>query len=143
MTDRQKSIHPLHLSFSLSLPFLSFKAKPFACSPLLSLSLLLCSVHVNILFLYICFAPHFWFLHSDCPLPCSNPASLSAPLLSLLFLAPSFLSSSHPLSPPAPFSPSSLLPPLPLFMLFYFVRCHRVLRVPRALLTLSLLPLTV
>lgn len=124
------------LSISLSL---------FSHSRLSHLLALLCSVSLSlncvrymkmsILFLYIltfCFAPH-WFLHSNCPLPCSNPASLSDPLLSLLFSCSLFLSVSHP-PPPPPLSSS-----LPL----YFMRCHRVLLVPRALLTLSLLPLTV
>lgn len=107
MTDRQKSTHPLHLSVSS----LSFKAKSFACSSLLSLSVCLCLssllshcvwyMKVSILFLYI-FCGTLWFLLSDCPLPCSNPASLFASLLSPLFLAPS---SSTRLIPP--FSPSS------------------------------------
>lgn len=103
MTDRQKSTHPLHLSVS----FLSFKAKSFACSSLLSLSLLLCLVHENehLIFVHFYFfCATFWFLHSNCPLPCSNPASLSAPLLSLSVSRSLFLSSSHP-----PLSPSSIL----------------------------------
>lgn len=92
MTDRQKSTHPLHVSDC----FLSFKAKSFACSSLLPLSLTLSLPpppfssltilgyrKMSVLFLYIfflfccccCFAASFGSCSLTVLWPCSNPAS--------------------------------------------------------------------
>lgn len=43
--------------------------------------------------------PHLCSWHSNCPLSSNNPASLSGPLLSHLFLAPSLFVSLSPLPP--------------------------------------------
>lgn len=103
-------------------------------TPPLSLSLLLCLAHTNehLIFIHVyIFCSILWFLHSNCVQPCNNPAHLFALLFyRFCFLLPISLFASSP-------------PPLSYSLPFHFVRCHRVLLVLRALLTLSLLPLTV
>lgn len=133
MTDRQKSsqplcrqvarslAHSLHLSFSLTGFFTLIFASYFCCT----------------LFLFCCcflyFAALFFGFLALRRVLC--PAVTRLLPLTLPFLAPSSPSYDLILLPP----PS----PLSLLLATYFVRCRRVLLVPRALLTLSLLPLTV
>lgn len=125
-------------SLSISVSFLSFKAKSFACSSLQSLFYCVGYMKMSILFLYFFFFLHFFAPHFGS----GTPTFLCCAVTQLLFL-PLFFRFCF-LLPLSLFVSSS-----PLFLhffsslLLYFVQCHRVLLVPRALLTLSLLPLTV
>lgn len=79
-----KRAHILAISLSL----FSHSRLSHLLALLFPVSLLYCVryMKIHILFLYTFCSPHFFFfLHSNCLLPCSNPASFSDPLLSLLF----------------------------------------------------------
>lgn len=111
MTDRQKSTHPLHL-LHLSVSFLSFKAKSFACSSPLSLSLSLCLVYESERLIFV------QFFCSKLLVSCTQTVLCLAVTLLL----------SLPLLFHFCFSPSPFVPSLPLSLLHLpprlFILCN-------------------
>lgn len=101
---------------SISLSLFSHSRPSHLLALLCSVALFYCVQYMkrSILFLYI-FCATLWFLHSNCPLPCSNPASLSLPLFChFCFSLPlSLFVSSSALSPSSVFLLASLFCAMP------------------------------